>query len=366
MPQRIETNRVRREIEAALAGFAPDDPGATPATLQYIGDALRMGLEIPSAVRSWMKGWSSSPISAASRSLVGEIDGLTPSSTSDDEALAAILLKRDSVESVRVAIVRWLIDRNASTADVPALDELDRALVDLDTRLQHHVTRSAAEGLLGARAVVLGSMSWTTTLDDDPLKEDERSSLIWDESLLAVTPSDESVTRYITEGSLAPYIEGFAQRESSFAEELVATIDSALGDREEVSWIARIWRRKASVTPPVHDTAEIRILPRQRLAAATGDLEPLLAASVRLGRVGVLAAQARLVATETEISLRMLAKPGVISELRFGTSVASVGDKTLHGERWTATIARTVEPVRIRVVGTDGTVFDESLHLVES
>lgn len=357
---------MRREIEAALAGFVPDDAGVTPAALERIGDALRTGLEIPSPVRSWMKTWPSTSINAASRSLVDELNRSSLPTASDENALAAILHKRDSVESVRVAIARWSIDRNASSADIPGFDELDRAVVSLDKRLQHLVTRSAAEALLGARAVALGSTSWTATLDDDPLTQDRDSSLVWDDSFLAVAPSDESVTRYITDGSLAPYIEGFALRDSSFAEDLVATIDSALTDRDEVSWIARIWRRKANATRPVHDTTEIRLLPRQRLAAATGDLEPLLAASVRLGRVGVLAAQARLVATETEISLRMIAKPGVISELTFGTSVASAGEATPHGERWTATIARTQEPVRIRVVGCDGSVFDESLHLVES
>jgi hypothetical protein len=87
---------------------------------------------------------------------------------------------------------------------------------------------------------------------------------------------------------------------------------------------------------------------------------------LRLGWLGAVRAQAQLLGTDKDITLQVSAHENVIREIQFGaTVVQSPTMRSVHGEFWTATIARTLAPLRIRVIGTSEVLFEETIQLTE-
>lgn len=360
------------QIRAALAGLeavlasAPVVTELVQAVLEHTGDALRASLTVPGAVRQWVNALSAAEMAAAMRLTATEIAECALPHSVADEGLAFVLRRRDAAESLRTSVVRWGIARSLSPADVEGYAELVAELESFNVHLRALLERNEAELLLGERAVLLGSLPWTAALDDKATTVADTSALSWDESMLAAPPSDESVTRYVADGTLATYVEGFATHSGEFAEELVAVIDAALLAREGVGIAARRWRRNARTATAVDTMSGFAALPRQRAAAATAPGEEPAPTIVRLGWLGAVRAQAQLRGTDKDITLQVAAHENVIREVQLGTAVVqSPSMQSGHGELWTVTIARTLDPVRIRVVGAGDVLFEETIQLTE-
>ncbi len=91
------------------------------------------------------------------------------------------------------------------------------------------------------REELLGSLERTddTDMGSPPSGASDASSLELDERLIREEePSDEVVAAYVQRGALARYVEGVAERNPSFAEQLVAIVDAFESGGETVSNVA--------------------------------------------------------------------------------------------------------------------------------
>jgi hypothetical protein len=359
---------VREGLRAALAGLEETiasmeaTPEAAQLSLERIGDALRCGVELPPGVRRWMRALSADELASAVRITREEVADLALPGDAPmmDESLPFVLRRRDAAESTSTAVLRCCAQHGILLGGIAGFENLVDELAAFDLRLRACLGRAAAESLLGDRAELLGAQPWTTVLDESD-RAAPSETLLWNQAMATVAPSDEAVARYALEGSLAAFIEGFAARSPSFAEELAIAIDAMLATNESVALMPRIWRRRVQEPRAVADPMAISALPPIAAAAATSSADHESKVSpVRLGILAPVAAQARLLSTQTEVSLRVFAASGVIREVEFGGVVVRSPDAN---DVWSVTIPRTEEPVRVRVVGSDGATFDDTIRL---
>jgi hypothetical protein len=160
-----------RETKAALAGVEDALRGApVPAQLllmplAVVGDALRLGLEVPKAVSQWMETLSVAEMEAALQALIAEartwsLPEVSGAHAADDTTLALVIRQRDQSDSVRRAVDRALSQRGASpgeTGELAALAVL-AALADvlraIDERLAVLLSRADVACMLGTRAAI--------------------------------------------------------------------------------------------------------------------------------------------------------------------------------------------------------------------
>lgn len=93
-----------------------------------------------------------------------------------------------------------------------------------------------------------------------------------DEILREEMPDDDIVLAYIARGALAKYVEGVANENHAFRDELEAAIDGLEEAGETISAAARAWRRPGGVVlpfaPPAARKRPVAILPWSGLAVA--------------------------------------------------------------------------------------------------
>ncbi|MCC7539839.1 MAG: hypothetical protein IT379_26695 [Deltaproteobacteria bacterium] len=345
---------------------AAGEPAELLVILERIGDALRMSLPLPEALRDWCRERDARQVAGAIRALVAEVDSWwLPGGRAEpsDDAFAFILRRRDAAESVKIGLVRVCISARLMPIELEGYDELIRRLDVFDQALESRVSRCAVEDWLEERAEMLGERPWTSRLPDElgaaAPEMAEASSLP-----VPADVSDATATSYITDGAYSRLVELAASRNSAFANDLATTIEAVRDAHECVSLVARRWLRNhqaaaAGSAPPVL----LPVLPRIRLAAAPAAGEVAeTPVSLALGRLGSLDAHARFVATRAAITLRVFPGSQSLASVALGDTVTAEPDSD---GRWCVTISRTDEPVRLRVTATDGAVFDELLHLIE-
>lgn len=367
------SHHVVRETEAALAGIEASLSGDSSSAellltpLARIGDALRLRLDVPAATRRWSERLSGTEIAGALHCLAAEASGwIIPAAgvfaaAEDDPFLATVLQRRDEAASVVLAARRIAIVREPSSDELDALQLLTDALERVDGELGALMTRAEVATMLGAR--VAFDPIWADAFcgrdtEADVVSGADSEGLPWSDAMGQFPPSDEVVTNYVTGGTLARYVEGFAARQPAFAQVLAACIDDLVAVRA-AGFVARRWRARRGQSAP--GPLRLPAVPALRLAAATEpDSEPR-GESIRLGALSPIDAEGRLVVTAREVSLLVYPENATaVARVELGGGVAT---EPSSPERWVVTIPLSQGPVRLRVVGPGGAEFVEDIVL---
>lgn len=345
-------------IQASLDGLAAGPVGAdqTPELvfemLVSIGDATRADVRLPTALVNWLQARTLDEMNAALGAVANDLDGWAVPSTIDDESLPFLLVRRDSITSVEIAATRWGLGHDFAPSELAGLQRITSAVRALDARLATLLTRSKAEALMGERVRLLGSSPWTRSLPTDADAHVRSETIEWVPEMETVTPSDDVVTGYVLHGHLARFVEGAAAKSSEFSEELQGVIQAAKEDGEFLSFRARSWFKNRSAS-----RAPLRVSSmRPQLAAATDELE-MTSETVELG-VLVGSSHARLVVTAAEVALTVYAPHGQLTSVELG-GVAATASEGATSAKWIVVTRRPEAPVKLRVVASDGDVYEE-------
>lgn len=359
---RTNDDHLRTLVRAALDGLAagPVSEDPTPELvfeiLLHIGDATRADVRLPSTLIGWLDARTLTEINTALEGASADIDTWAIPSTVDDESLSFLLVRRDSTSSVDTATVRWALSHDLAPAELTGLQRLRAATSAFDARLGSLVTRSTAEAFLGERAGLLAASPWTEVLPADEVANVPPDSIDWIRDMETFPPSDEVMTGYILHGRLARFVEGFAAKSPEFREDLQLVIQNAKDDHELMSFRARSWlKNRSSSRTPLRVTYG-----RQQLAAATEQVDTA-PTTLELG-VLVGSAHGRLTATATEVTLTVYAPHGQLASVELGGVLAARPDAGTTSAKWTVMITRPDEPVKLRVVTTDGDAYEELIE----
>jgi len=365
---------VAREPRVALAGVedalrgGPVPAALLAAPLAVVGDALRLGLELPRAIRKWMEKLSVPELREVLSALAAEIVAWSlpevgAGDVADDAGLAFVVRRRDQVESVACAVRRVVLPRSTSLAERVELAALEAVLRGIDGRLGALLSRPAVVRLLGARAAL--GPAWADGFAErggdsgEPEGTTTASAAAWAEAVRSGAPCDEAVTAYAQSGALARYVEGFAAEDADFAVELAASIDGLIEAREDVGLVARRWRKRCTTLPAARDPLRLAEIPALSLAASTTVESPVARRAIRLGPLAPVDAEARLLLTPREVSVQVFeGRDGAVQSVQLGASVAH---RPAAGAPWVVTIAVPEDAVSLRVAGEGDIEFVETL-----
>ncbi len=260
-----------RMTRGALERWAATPPAAHEAAdvlmaLIALGDALRLGIEIPAPLRGWMANLLPADVEAALAPLAAEVVG-------------GGVRRLGDAESVQRAVMRIAMAKGWRAASIAPLAAL---------RLASSRAKSSA-------AVPAEASSVTAQAELEPLA---------DGSVRAAVPDDDIVLAYVRRGALARYVEGVALQNRAFAEELTASIDALIDSGEVVGDRARAWRGRVVAGRPTNVSSM-----RRRRWVAFGTLS---LASVAL----LVAVGASYVAEQKEHSRILSAKDSELAELQ--------------------------------------------------
>lgn len=238
--------RITREALQRWAGAPPAAHERTEvlAALIALGEALRVGIEIPGPLRDWMASLLQSDVEAA---LAAE--AVRRSEVEEGGALAAPLGPDDAASAER-AVMRIAMARGWSVSAIAGLETL----------------RGASRRAGASAAAPAGESPAPPQVEPGPLA---------DGSVRAAVPDDDIVLSYVRRGAMARYVEGVALQNGAFAEELAACIDALVDADEAVGDRARSWRGRVAPARPSNVSSR-----RARRWAVVGSLS--LAATVLL------------------------------------------------------------------------------------
>ena len=354
---------------AALDGLrgvplADLEPGALLGALVVVGDAVRLGIEVPPQVMRAAEALSENVFRAAFGALLDETSTWSlptePRPQAEEPGYEWSIRQRDEAESVVVAARRVLTPQGILLDGLEEARAFESVIRLLDFTCGGRRGREDAEQALGERIVLATPGSWLEQLPelvqgDTPGDVSEDRAL---ESAMTTAPSDEYVDAYIARGELVRTVEGAALRSASFAEELEAMIEAGMACRSTVGIVARRWlrSRRASTGP-----LSLAVLPKLRLAAADEDANlATISETVELGTLAPLDAAASLRIGADEAILQIYPGLGVeLVSVRFGSAVATSADQE---GIWRLT-ARPTNVIVLRVEARDGRVFEETLQL---
>lgn len=360
-----------RNTEAALRGLAtslpdgPVPPGLLLTPLARIGDALRLGLEIPAPIRRWAAGVSQPDLGAALGSLIDETASwsLPDRDTvlaEGDPFLALAVRRRDETESVRHGVRRLCLPRGIEPRDITEFAALTTVLILIDDTMKTLLSRTSVMRLLGYRAAM--QPTWADAFDDEAdgdAQADVTGEDRWREAVQQAIPSDEVIAHYVGRGALARYVEGVAAVNDNFVEDLAACIDAMIQCGEGVGLVARRWRKRALVDAAV-DPLLFAAIPAARFAAATAPDVDVPETELRLGALSPLDAELRIVVTATGVTVQVTAGEQGLERIELGKAVATVPTEADYWELVLSPIP--TGPVKLLVRAADGTEFAEELR----
>lgn len=361
-----------RMTEAALQGLVrslapgPVRADLLPTPLARMGDALRLGIEIPAAIRRWSEGLERQDLQGALASLIDETatwaipDGDSARVAVDDPGLAFVVRRRDEAESVRLAVGRICLPRHVAPYELDGFAALETVLITLDRAIGALLSRADVVRLLGTRAAM--DPTWADGFREREGGRDEhatRSDERWPQSVRESIPSDEVITRYATRGAMSRYVEGVAAVNEMFAGDLAAGIDALLAARENVGLIARRWRKRTRVAPSFNPLS-FAAIPPVRLAAATSPETAASRTTILLGALSPIDAEGRFEVSAREVVLQVFEGQIPIERVELGDRVTT---GAVAPGRWELAVPASAGPVRLRVVSKDGSEFSEEVHL---
>lgn len=355
---------VRAAIEA-LAGQLPAEWSAESGELilERIGDALRLGLEIPAELRGWLRNRLPGELSEVTSQVQDRLGSLSLPGK-DDDALQSLVEKRDRAESIATAAIRHCIDQQLAPAQQDWCSAFLSSLELLDGRLSKRVSRYEVEDALGARAWLASEGSWTNRLSNReaaaPHEADTagRPALADNLPLAGHRPPDQAVASYLEHGDQRIWVEGCAARNPELAQDLASLVEMMRNAGDPVSFVARLWEHNTVRG----ESGPVSLEAPQRLAAAgedAGATEPVV---IALGVLPPLEAEAWLELHDGKLELRVTADdPQSIRRVRLD-EVEGALDRS--SGVWMAQKTSIPDgPARLRIEGPDGS-FDETFELV--
>ena len=155
----LEAEIARAEIVAGLVGLASAPDHCPVLTLQYIGTAVRMGLESPRQLFRWVDTVSLLVLESAIDETLDALEHTSMFSgvpwSSDEEYVEIAVKDRDYAECVRLGLARACIARRVFMRELKGWDPFTRRLDEMTASLRH-VGRTRALAFLGSRRYTLG------------------------------------------------------------------------------------------------------------------------------------------------------------------------------------------------------------------
>jgi hypothetical protein len=341
-------------IVAALDG-PPLPPELALVPFRIYGDALRLGLETPKAVRSWAAARSPSALDDVLRAALPLLEVLSipaGSEPAQDPTVPTRLRERDHVESVIHAVRRVWLPR--PLAQLEAHAALVARLAEVDKAYDAALSRSDVTALLGVRAG-LGAR-WAQAFHDEGRALGDEDRLLG--ALRGALPSPAFVASYVESGAMQSFVEQAAAADADFAEELSDTIE-AMRLSGHAGFLARAWQ-KNSAASRAKGAALAFAAPALSRAAASGDEgSPLV--THRLGALfGGAGIEASLTIGGTEICLDADFDAGTIASVELGADrVVPRDDETsCH-----LVVARSSDTLVLRVCTRSGQEICEELSI---
>ncbi|WP_433935299.1 hypothetical protein AB3662_11370 [Sorangium cellulosum] len=379
----LESSPFHRQLLAALDGLrglalADLEPAALLVALTVVGDALRLGVEVPGPVMRAAEALPNDAFRAAFLALYEETATwalpVEPDTTGDLPDFAWAVRRRDEAESVIVAARRVLVPRGMLLEELEEVRAFDAFLMLSDFTCGRRLGRTDAERAMGERVLLARPGSWVEALPDleraeERIAEAEKTT---SEPLPFAIPSDASVDAYVTQGRLAAWIEGAARRSPAFAEELEAMIDASFAAGATVvslralRWLSgRPGRSRASkpgAASAKRASVRIAAVPPAALAAADRD-EALVAPqrTVHFGALDPLDIEASLTVSVETATLQLFPARGLdLASVQLGSAVIHAPDAE---GIWRVKVPTTDQPLDLRVQACDGRVFEETIEL---
>lgn len=169
----LESSPFHRQLHAALDGLhglalADLEPPALLAALTVVGDAMRLGVEVPSPVMHAAEALPDGAFRAAFLALRAETATWSlPEKTDPAGALhdyAWAVRRRDEAESIVVAARHVLAPRGTLPDQLEEVRAFDGVLAKLDFTCGGALGRTDVERALGERAVLATAGSWVGEL----------------------------------------------------------------------------------------------------------------------------------------------------------------------------------------------------------
>lgn len=284
----------------------PRTPSDVLDALVSIGDALRSEVELPQALRRWMRELGRAEVEAAMAPLVDDARSWATSPASERPTTQ----QREQAESVRRAVIRIAMQGQWSLPTLTALTTLGDALARCAASDSSAQVTRAESALMDAHA-------------DEALAPKQATQATQD-----AVPDDDIVLAYANRGALARYVEGVAAVNADFREELAACIDALVHAEETVSDAARAWRRNVAV-PSSHDGAS-----QSRVAVAADQESRMIdAITAKASKPVVTLASARRARRNTLLATLSLAAAIVFGVVGFSQYTTMKENARLETEK---------------------------------
>lgn len=350
---------------ATTLELAELDPSALLVVMTAVGDALRLGIEIPAELRRKLDR------SVSEAHILRAIDALTesvgrwslpqhPLAAEPDHGLEWAVRRRDESESVIVAARRMLLPRGILVDASDNAHALEAAISKHEFGCGGRVSREAAEEMLGERNVLLDGRTW---LDDVAWGPDEVAHAPDDEVVIPagiVRPSIELLAAYVVEGRLRKWIEAEAAASNELAEELSEMIATYRAAGGPVSFVARKWQAANSAdSAGVIRFGGAGAVTKKAAASGGARLEDPKV-QYELGVLDPLDAQASLAVTAQEVRLTVFAGKLALSSVELDGAFA---DPPARGGTWTVALPRppSERPLVVRVKAEPGRSFEATI-----
>jgi hypothetical protein len=349
--------------------FSDMDAQALALSLTVIGDAVRLGLLPPSISQRAGREITQTQVEAVFVELASEVASWAlprrVSETEDDPTLEWTLGRRDEIESVITGARRVFLPRGVLIDRSKSLQSLFAALKLKDLTCGGQLRRSDAERLLGARCELLGDDSWLEDLEwaAEPVDTSEPAGLTDAERAMVGqgAPTLEAMVAFVTDGELASWVLGAANRSSQVAEEL-ADVIATYREHGHVGLAARRWERvhKAqggAVSAPRAVVYARPSLPEKLAASSSEELPAEDVETIELGKLAPVDAVARFSLTNSAITLQVFVDEVGLRELSF----AGVAGSREDAQTWSVTVPWVTSDRRsasLRVVDERGQAFE--------
>jgi hypothetical protein len=358
------------EIDAALRGLehnlgpeAHRDVRFAATVLEKFGDAIRLGVTVPPAVRGWCRALNEDTLTSIlellNREAVGWAISVSAKGNEVDE-LGFDLRRRDQVESALRAVAWICLRRERLPVDLLGWRECRAAVCQYDDALTSAIDRGTAESLLGPRVRLLGKHDWTERLPE-PRAEMESGGAIEMPVAPMRRPSDEAVQRYVSEGILQKLVEGCASHDPEFANEVASVIDAFRNVGECICLAARRWRRDREEQTSPRKALDVLVDKRHFAMAASDGTEPHRERKV-LGLLPGVPVEATLDVDAEKITLHLFAQVRLV-EVQLGSERATSPASGGPVSEWQVVTSFSRDPMKIRIVAEDGRVFEDHLQL---
>lgn len=348
--------------------FGTMDTQALIVAMTALGDAVRLGMPVPSALLQRVtRELTQAQIEGVFTSLKEEVVGWAlPRKLGDDDdpMLEWAIGRRDEIESVLIGARRIFMPRGVFIDASAQAQSLAVAITQRDLTCGGSLFRSDAERLLGQRLELVAERSWLDKLNWAAESESTSPDASPPEQLGLGRPSFESFARYVVTGELATWVETAANRSSDVAAELEDVVATYREQGNVLSLLAARWmrNRQARTGEPKPPIAFRRVrLSEQRFAAA--DQEATAGADAHERNLGVLApldAEARFVETDRTLTLEVFEGKTTLKSVSLDGVLA---ERPANGHTWSITIpwVQRDRAVKLQVVDVTGNAFEESI-----